>query len=183
MSYAGERLIHESVAMDQGARVDVLRGDLLHYTIRDAAQHQHMIETRYAPLGAQQMLRDGRRTSSLQIKVSGPAAFVRSFVLKGGWRDGFFVNDVWQASRDLTFSLGLRYELNTPVQTYAGLASMLSDDFETIIPSSFPAVGFEFSEPNYKDIAPRLGATYRLSDKTVVRAGYVATLQAAIALR
>jgi glycosyltransferase involved in cell wall biosynthesis len=84
----GERLIHESVAMDQGARVDVLNGDLLHYTIRDSAQHQLMIETRYAPLGAQQMLKDGRRTSSLQIKVAGPAAFVRSLVLKGGWRDG-----------------------------------------------------------------------------------------------
>jgi len=90
----------------------------------------------------------------------------------GGWRNGFFVNDVWQASRDLTFSLGLRYELNTPVQTYAGLASMLADDFETIIPSSFPAVGFQFSEPNHKDIAPRLGATYRLNGKTVLRAGY-----------
>ena len=84
----GERLIHESVAMDPGARLETLNGDLLHYTIRDSAEHQHMIETRYAPLGAQQMLRDGRRTSSLQIKVSGPAAFVRSFVLKGGWRDG-----------------------------------------------------------------------------------------------
>jgi hypothetical protein len=90
----------------------------------------------------------------------------------GGWRNGFFVNDVWQASRDLTFSLGLRYELNTPVQTYAGLASMLADDSETIIPSTFPAVGFEFSEPNHKDIAPRLGATYRLNGKTVLRAGY-----------
>ncbi len=84
----GERLIHESVAMDAGARIETLAGDLLHYTIRDAAQHQNMIETRYAPLGAQQMLRDGRRTSSLQIKLAGPAAFVRSFVLKGGWRDG-----------------------------------------------------------------------------------------------
>jgi len=90
----------------------------------------------------------------------------------GGWRNGFFVNDVWQASRDLTFSLGLRYELNTPVQTYAGYASMLADDFTTIIPSSFPTVGFEFSEPNYKDIAPRLGATYRLKENTVLRAGY-----------
>ena len=90
----------------------------------------------------------------------------------GGWRNGFFVNDVWQASRDLTFSLGVRYELNTPVQTYEGLASMLAEDFETIIPSSFPAVGFKFSEPNYKDIAPRLGATYRLREKTVLRAGY-----------
>src|SRR5713226_860877 len=83
-----ERLIHESVAMDEGACVETLKGDLLHYSIRDSAQHQHVIETRYAPLGAQQMLRDGRRTSSFQIKVAGPAAFVRSFVLKGGWRDG-----------------------------------------------------------------------------------------------
>jgi glycosyltransferase involved in cell wall biosynthesis len=83
-----ERLIHESVAMDSGARVETLAGDLLHYTIRDTAQHQHMIETRYAPLGARQMLRDGRRTSSLQTKFAGPAAFVRSFFLKGGLRDG-----------------------------------------------------------------------------------------------
>jgi hypothetical protein len=90
----------------------------------------------------------------------------------GGWRNGFFVNDVWQASRDLTFSLGLRYELNTPVQTYAGLASMLDQDFETIIPTSFPAVGFQFHDPNHKDIAPRLGATYRLNEKTVLRAGF-----------
>jgi hypothetical protein len=90
----------------------------------------------------------------------------------GQWRNGFFINDVWQASRNLTLSLGLRYEINTPVQTYAGLASMLDSDFETIIPSTFPSPGFQFTEANYKDIAPRLGATYRLGDKTVVRAGY-----------
>ena len=90
----------------------------------------------------------------------------------GGWRNGFFVNDVWQVNRNFTLSLGLRYELNTPVQTYEGLASMLDTDFETIIPSTFPSEGFQFHEPNYKDIAPRLGATYRLGDKTVVRAGY-----------
>jgi hypothetical protein len=90
----------------------------------------------------------------------------------GQWRNGMFVNDVWQASSNLTLSLGLRYELNTPVQTYAGLASMLDSDFETIIPTSFPAEGFEFTKPNYKDIAPRLGATYRLGEKTVIRAGY-----------
>ena len=91
----------------------------------------------------------------------------------GGWRNGFFVNDVWQASRNLTLSLGLRYELNTPVQTYAGLASMLAEDFETIIPThASRRKGFEFHEPNYKDIAPRLGATYRLGEKTVLRAGF-----------
>jgi hypothetical protein len=90
----------------------------------------------------------------------------------GGWRNGFFVNDVWQPSRNLTLSLGLRYELNTPVQTYEGLATMLAEDLETIIPATLPSVGFEFHEPNYKDWGPRLGATYRLSEKTVVRAGF-----------
>jgi hypothetical protein len=90
----------------------------------------------------------------------------------GGWRNGFFVNDSWQPSRNVTLSLGLRYELNTPVQTYTGLASMLAEDFTTIIPSTFPSPGFKFHEPNHKDIAPRLGATYRLGDKTVLRAGF-----------
>ena len=94
----------------------------------------------------------------------------------GGWRNGFFINDNWQAKRNLTLSLGLRYERSTPVQTYAGVADMLADDFLTIIPSpnlaDYPVKGFQFTEPNNKDFAPRLGATYRLNEKTVVRAGY-----------
>ena len=64
----------------------------------------------------------------------------------GGWRNGFFVNDAWQASRNLTLNIGLRYELNTPVQTYAGFASMLAEDQETIIPRTFPSKGFEFHD-------------------------------------
>jgi hypothetical protein len=90
----------------------------------------------------------------------------------GGWRNGFFVNDVWQPARNITLSLGLRYEMNTPVQTYEGLATMLAEDLETIIPATLPSVGFKFHEANYSDWGPRLGATYRLSDKTVVRAGF-----------
>jgi hypothetical protein len=90
----------------------------------------------------------------------------------GGWRNGIFINDDWQATRNLTLNLGLRYEMTTPVQTYEGLASMLAEDFETIIPSSFPTKGFEFTKGNYKDFGPRLGATYRVGDKTVLRAGF-----------
>jgi hypothetical protein len=89
----------------------------------------------------------------------------------GGWRNGFFVNDTWQASRNLTLNIGLRYEATSPVQTYEGLASMLAEDFETIIPSTFPSKGFEFTKAN-NDFGPRLGATYRIGDKTVVRAGF-----------
>lgn len=84
----GNRLIHESFQMDSGARIETLSGDLLHYTVRNTADHEQMIKQRYAPLGAQQMYREGKRTSGISAAVAGPSAFVRSFILKGGFRDG-----------------------------------------------------------------------------------------------
>ena len=84
----GDRVIHESVVMNEGTRVEALRGDLLHYSMRDPSHHRQMIEERYAPLGAEQMYRDGKGTSRLQRVAAGPAAFIRSFILKGGFRDG-----------------------------------------------------------------------------------------------
>ena len=84
-----QRHIHESVTMNPGARVERLKGDLLHYTMQDAAHHHRMIGERYAPLAALQMFEDGRRTSVLAVASAGPAAFIRSLILKGGFRDGF----------------------------------------------------------------------------------------------
>ena len=84
-----QRHIHESVEMNNGARVDRLKGDLLHYTSQDAAHHHRMIGERYAPLAARQMFEEGRRTSVLGVVSAGPAAFIRSLILKGGLRDGF----------------------------------------------------------------------------------------------
>jgi glycosyltransferase involved in cell wall biosynthesis len=80
--------VHESVKMDEGARAETLAGDLLHYSVRDAAHHHRMIGERYAPLAALQMFEQGRKTSALRIAAAGPAAFVRSYLLKGGFRDG-----------------------------------------------------------------------------------------------
>jgi glycosyltransferase involved in cell wall biosynthesis len=80
--------IHESVKMRPGARVETLPGDLQHFSVRDAAHHHRMIGERYAPLAARQMFEAGRRTTPLRIATAAPAAFTRSFVLKGGFRDG-----------------------------------------------------------------------------------------------
>jgi len=80
--------IHESVKMKPSARVEMLKGDILHYSMRDAAHHHRMIGERYAPLAARQMFEQGRRASRLQIAVAPVAAFLRSFILKGGFRDG-----------------------------------------------------------------------------------------------
>jgi glycosyltransferase involved in cell wall biosynthesis len=79
--------IHESVKMDAGARIETLKGDLLHYTGRDASYHHRMIGERYAPLAARQMFEKGLRTSRLRIVTAAPAAFISSYILKGGFRD------------------------------------------------------------------------------------------------
>jgi len=82
------RHIHESVKVDPGARIEKLSGDILHYSVRDSAHHHRMIGERYAPLAAQQMFEEGRRTSQLKIATAAPAAFIRSYLFKGGFRDG-----------------------------------------------------------------------------------------------
>ena len=81
--------IHESVRMKPDARVEILTGDLLHYTVRNAAEHHRMIGERYAPLGARKMFEQGRRTSPLKIATIGPATFLRNYIFKAGFRDGF----------------------------------------------------------------------------------------------
>lgn len=83
-----ETYIHESVKMSPGARVGELNGDILHYTVRDAAEHHRIIGERYAPLAARKMFEQARRTSPWQIAMIGPATFIRNFILKGGFRDG-----------------------------------------------------------------------------------------------
>ena len=80
--------IHESVKMREDARVEILKGDILHYSVRDAAHHHRMIGERYAPLSARQMHERGRRTSPFGIATAAPAAFIRSYFLKAGFRDG-----------------------------------------------------------------------------------------------
>jgi len=82
------RHIHESVKLHSSARIGKLAGDILHYSVRDSAQHHRMIGERYAPLAAQQMFEEGRQTSALKIATAAPAAFLGSYIFKGGFRDG-----------------------------------------------------------------------------------------------
>jgi hypothetical protein len=72
-----------------------------------------MIEERYAPLGAEQMLREGKRTSHLQSSVAGPAAFIRSFVLKGGFRDG---RAGWMIAKMAAYHASLKHSLLNELQ-------------------------------------------------------------------
>jgi glycosyltransferase involved in cell wall biosynthesis len=82
-------LIHESIEMQPDAKIKKLNGDILHYSAEDASHHHRMIGERYAPLAAEQMFQNGRRTSRAKIVTAGLSAFLLTYVLKAGFLDGF----------------------------------------------------------------------------------------------
>ncbi|HEX8030549.1 MAG TPA: glycosyltransferase family 2 protein [Vicinamibacterales bacterium] len=79
------KYVHESVKAD-GAVTD-LRGELQHYAYRDLAHHFQTMD-RYTTLAARQMFEEGRRAGYLDLLLHPPAAFVRNYVLRGGFKDG-----------------------------------------------------------------------------------------------
>ncbi len=79
------RHVHESVKAD-GPVVD-LRGELLHYAYRDLSHHLETMD-RYTTLAARQMHEDGRRAGWVDLALHPPAAFLRNYLLRGGFRDG-----------------------------------------------------------------------------------------------
>ncbi len=80
-------LIHESVETE--GKIEKLKNDILHYSVENMAHHHRMIGERYAPLAAQQMFELGRRTTKLKIYTAGFTAFLQTYIVKGGFLDGF----------------------------------------------------------------------------------------------
>ncbi len=110
------------------------------------------------------------------------------------WQMGFFFSDRWQVGRNLTLSLGGRYEL-FPIMTRAdrgieridvdrnGLNFRLvpvSNPAPGVSPNGLPIIiGGRGSNPNDAGIkssktlfAPRVGFAYRMGDNMVIRGGY-----------
>jgi glycosyltransferase involved in cell wall biosynthesis len=80
-----EHKVHESI--DCPGRVERMRGELLHYPYRDLSEHLAKID-RYTTLVAEQWAAEGRRTSAWQAILYPRLAFLRNFILRGGFRDG-----------------------------------------------------------------------------------------------
>ena len=69
------------------ARSATLRSELQHYAYRDLSHHLQTMD-RYTTLAARQMREDGRRAGWADLALHPPPAFLRNYVLRGGFRDG-----------------------------------------------------------------------------------------------
>jgi glycosyltransferase involved in cell wall biosynthesis len=77
--------VHESVRV-RGA-VSHLRGELMHHPYADVADHLATIND-YTSVAARELYDRGRRSGPLRIIVHTKLAFLRNFVLRGGFRQG-----------------------------------------------------------------------------------------------
>jgi len=88
------------------------------------------------------------------------------------WRQGFYARDQWQATRDLTLTLGVRAEYY-PVVSRANRGVELYDvATNTVRVGGVGSVPEDVGTSERVHFAPRLGAAYRIGSKWVARGGF-----------
>jgi hypothetical protein len=86
----------------------------------------------------------------------------------------FFVADKWQATSKLTVDLGLRYELYPPAtpRKPGGFVNYNPTNNQLVIAGEDGNPSNLGMQTDFRNFAPRLGLSYRASEKTVVRGGF-----------
>ena len=90
-------------------------------------------------------------------------------------RTFFYGQDTWRVTHNLTLNLGLRWELYFPEKVNAasnGALMNLNDGYMHVAGVGGIDTNMGWDIEKKKGFDPRIGATYQLNDKTVIRAGY-----------
>jgi hypothetical protein len=94
------------------------------------------------------------------------------------WATAAFIQDKWQARSNVTIDLGLRWEYYNPLEGVEGKGTLANYDPSTNTihvagyGSTTNAINVKRTLTNF---APRTGVSWRLGDKSVLRAGYGAS--------
>ena len=167
-------------ALKAGADIRRIRDDLLQGNINAAAGTFYFSENQTSAPGA----------AAFNGAVTGQANDVASVLFDVPYQVGqdtnstfpayrqtwlfFFVADKWQATSKLTVDVGLRYELYPPAtpRKAGGFVNYNPSNGQLVLAGLNGNPSNLGSKTDYTNWAPRLGASYRVTDTTVVRAGF-----------
>jgi Carboxypeptidase regulatory-like domain/TonB dependent receptor-like, beta-barrel len=151
-----------SHAMKFGAE---LRRDMLHYIdLRSLNGELNFVDGRYTGFGLGDFLLGLSSAQRLTL-------FHEPDLYANGWQ--FYAQDNWRVRSDVTVTAGIRYELFTPLI-----------DKNNLMTNIDPATGQTFTakdgsvfdraliHPDRNDIAPRVGVSWSISPRLVVRGGF-----------
>ena len=80
--------IHETVRMSKDAKVGYLSGDILHWSLASYEEHVDKAN-RFSTISAKEYHRIGKRSSILKIIVNSGWHFLKAYVLRLGFLDGY----------------------------------------------------------------------------------------------
>ncbi len=101
------RNVHESVECISGVKPEHLTGDLNHYTTYSIEEHKAK-ERKYAAINAKALVEKKKPISFLTPYVKGGFRFLKTYVLKLGFLDGYYG---WVIAGTLAKSSYLKYKL------------------------------------------------------------------------
>jgi glycosyltransferase involved in cell wall biosynthesis len=86
--WQGNRL-HETVKLNDNCTVGFLNGDLLHYSFYSVSQHISQINI-FTDISSKAAFDKGKRTNRFEIFYKPKWKFIRAYILKLGFLDGFY---------------------------------------------------------------------------------------------
>jgi hypothetical protein len=89
------------------------------------------------------------------------------------WEHALYIQDDYRVTNRLTLNVGLRYELTTPwTEVHNRLANFVPSLGNVFPVGSAQVPENSMYDANHLDFGPRVGISYQLTPKTVIRAGF-----------
>lgn len=80
---------HDRYELQTGSKIQHLKGDLLHYSFYTIDEHKRQIE-KFTDISAKAKFEAGIRSSWTKVIVKSIAKFIKSYILKRGFLDGYY---------------------------------------------------------------------------------------------
>jgi outer membrane receptor protein involved in Fe transport len=160
--------VAEDLSIDRGRHLAKIGGDLRYLRLNSQldlfSRGQLNFTGAFTGSGIGDLLL-GLPTFGLQAKSNNPIAMRTNTVAA-------YLQDDWRVLPSLTVNLGVRYEYVTPpVDARDGMSTL---NFQTgkIVQVGTDGVSRSGMQPDRNNLAPRINASWRAGDATVVRGGY-----------